>query len=71
MRTKSASSRSDAKKVVKDFRRANQHKFSTEGKIRTVIESIAQSLDYGWLKEFLETGKKRLSGDTEHEANTA
>ena len=27
-------------------------------------EGIAQSLYYGWSKEFLEAGKRRLAGDT-------
>ena len=30
-----------------------------------------QYLYYGWSKEFLEAGKKRLAGDTAREANTA
>jgi transposase len=33
-------------------------------------EGIAQSQYYSWSKEFLEAGKKRLSGDTAREANT-
>ncbi|EFL87529.1 ISCc3, transposase OrfA [Ahrensia sp. R2A130] len=33
-------------------------------------EGIAQSQHYSWSKEFLEAGKKRLAGDTAHEANT-
>ena len=33
-------------------------------------EGIAQSLYYSWSKEFLEAGKKRLSGDTERQAST-
>ena len=31
-------------------------------------EQIAQSLYYAWSKEFLEVGKKRLSGDVAREA---
>ena len=34
------------------------------------IEGINQNLYYRWSKDFLEAGKKRLSGDTEREANT-
>ena len=33
-------------------------------------EGIAQSLYYAWSKEFLEAGKKRLSGDTSREATS-
>ena len=33
-------------------------------------EGIAQSQYYSWSKEFLEAGKKRLSGDTERQANS-
>ena len=33
-------------------------------------EGIAQGLYYAWSKEFLEAGKKRLSGDTSREATS-
>ena len=33
-------------------------------------EGIAQNLYYRWSKDFLESGKKRLDGDTLREANT-
>lgn len=33
-------------------------------------EGIVQSLYYKWSKEFLEAGKKRLSGDTERQATS-
>ncbi len=33
-------------------------------------EGIAQSLYHAWSKEFLEAGKKRLSGDTSREATS-
>ena len=33
-------------------------------------EGIAQSLYYSWSKEFLEAGKKRLSGDPAREATS-
>ena len=35
-----------------------------------VKEGIAQNLYYRWSKDFLEAGKKRLSGDTSRKANT-
>ena len=34
-------------------------------------EGIAQGLHYSWSKEFLEAGKKRLSGNTAREASTS
>ena len=72
-----------ADKTVRDTRRATRRKFSAEEKIRIVLEGlrgeetiaelcrrecIAQGLCYRWSKEFLEAGKKRLSGDTERQA---
>ena len=33
-------------------------------------EGIAESLYYSWSKEFLEAGKKRLSGDTTRQASS-
>ena len=58
---------------------------SAEEKIRIVVsglrgedsiaelcrrEGIAESLYYSWSKEFLEAGKKRLSGDTARQASS-
>ncbi len=78
-------SMSNTEKTVKDIRRNTRRKFSTEEKIRIVLEglrgesSIAElcrreginaNLYYRWSKDFLEAGKKRLSGDTSREANT-
>ena len=60
--------------------RATRKQYSAEEKIRIVLdglrgeetiaelcrrESIAQSIYYKWLKEFLEAGKRRLTGDDE------
>ena len=33
-------------------------------------EGIAESLYFGWSKEFLEAGKRRLSGDTARQATS-
>ena len=72
-----------AEAVVKDIRRATRRQFSAEEKIRIVLEGlrgedsiaelcrregIASSMYYGWSKEFLEAGKKRLAGDTARSA---
>lgn len=79
MNTKSHGSKPSAEHVVKDIRRATRRHFSSEDKIRIVLEGlrgedsiaelcrkegIAQSLYYTWSKEFLEVGKRRLAGDT-------
>ncbi len=74
-----------AEAVVKDIRRQTRRKFSSEEKIRIVLEGlkgedsiseicrkegIASALYYRWSKDFIEAGKKRLNGDTEREANS-
>ena len=73
------SSRDAADRTVRDIRRKTRKQYSAEEKIRIVLsglrgedsiaelcrrEGIAESLYYSWSKEFLEAGKKRLSGDT-------
>ena len=85
MRSKRASSKAPAERVVKDIRRKTRRQFSAEEKIRIVLEGlrgddsiaelcrkegIAQSLSYTWSKEFMEAGKRRLSGDTARSATT-
>src|SRR5271154_2364585 len=77
MRQKSGPAKEPAEAVVKDIRRATRRHFSAEDKIRVVLEGlrgedsiaelcrregIVQNLYYRWSKEFLEAGKKRLSG---------
>ena len=74
-----------AEKTVRDIRRATRRHYSAEEKIRVVLEGlrgedsiaelcrkegINQNLYYRWSKEFLEAGKKRLSGDTAREATS-
>ena len=74
-----------AEKTVRDIRRATRRKYSAEEKIRIVIEglrgedSIAElcrreginsNVYYRWSKEFMEAGKKRLSGDVVREATS-
>jgi transposase len=70
---------------VKDIRRRKRKHHSAEEEIRIVLqglrgedsvaelcrrEGIATSLCYSWSKEFLEAGKKRLSGDTARQATS-
>jgi transposase len=74
-----------AEQHVREIRRATRKRHSAEDKIRIVLsglrgeysiaelcrrEGIAQSLYYSWSKDFLEAGKKRLSGDTERQASS-
>ena len=74
-----------AESVIKDIKRKTRRKFSSEEKIRIVIEGlkgeesiagicrregILPALYYRWSKDFMEAGKKRLLGDTVMEANT-
>jgi transposase len=71
--------------VVRDVRRRTRKKYSSEEKIRIVLdglrgeesisaicrrEGIPNNLYYRWSKDFLEAGKKRLMGDTAREANS-
>ena len=85
MRRKSEPKES-AEKHIKDVRRKTRRRFSSEEKIRIVVEGlrgedsiaelcrregIAQSQYYSWSKEFLEAGKKRLAGDTARAATSA
>ena len=68
-----------AEATLKDIRRATRRQFSAEEKTRIVLEglrgeeSIAElcrrkwidtSIYYAWFKEFLDAGKRRLTGDT-------
>jgi len=85
MNKKSVGSKDAADKLVKNIRRRTSRKYSAEEKIRIVLaglrgeesiaalcrrEGIAESLYYKWSKEFLEAGKRRLSGDTERQATS-
>lgn len=75
-----------AEKHVKEIKRKTRRQYSAEEKIRIVLEGlrgeysiaelcrregIAQGLYYTWSKEFMEAGKKRLSGDTARQATTS
>jgi transposase len=85
MRQKPGTRTPSSKRVIKDIRRKTRRNFSSEEKIRIVLdglrgedsiaelcrrEGIAQSLYYTWSKEFLEAGKKRLAGDTARAATS-
>ena len=85
MNKKTVGSKDAADKLVKNIRRRTSRKYSAEEKIRIVLaglrgeesiaalcrrEGIAESLYYKWSKEFLEAGKRRLSGDAERQATS-
>ena len=85
MTKKPTTSKDAADKVVKNIRRKTRQTYSAEEKIRIVLaglrgeesiavlcrrEGIAESLYYSWSKEFLEAGKRRLSGDTARQATS-
>jgi transposase len=71
--------------VVRDIRRKTCRRFSAEEKIQIVLdglrgeisvaelcrrEGIVANLYYRWSKDFLEAGKKQLSGDPVREATS-
>ena len=77
--------KSKSEKIIKEIKRHTRKKYSSEEKIRIVLEglrgeiSIAElcrkeginpNVYYKWSKDFLEAGKKRLEGDTLREANS-
>jgi transposase len=72
--------------VVREIRRKTRRKFSSEEKIRIILEGlkeeesiaticrregIAPTMYYKWSKAFLEAGKRQLQGDTIREASSS
>lgn len=72
-----------ASELVKEIKRRTRRIYSSEEKIKIVLEGlrgeesiasicrkhdIHQNTYYTWSKDFLEAGKRRLSGDTTREA---
>ena len=83
MKQKPAERPASSERIIRDIKRKTRKQYSAEEKIRIVLdglrgedsiaelcrrEGIVQSLYYKWSKEFMEAGKKRLSGDTVREA---
>jgi transposase len=77
--------KSPSEKIVKDIKRATRKQYSSEEKIRIVLdglrgedsiaelcrrEGISQGVYYKWSKDFMEVGKRRLAGDTARAATT-
>ncbi len=76
----------DPEKIVREIKRRTRRKFSSEEKIRIVLEGlrgeetiaelcrregISPNLYYNWSKEFLEAGKRRLHGNTKRQATSS
>jgi transposase len=79
MRQTTRTGRKSSETIVKDIKRATRKQYSSEEKIRIVLdglrgedsiaelcrrEGISQGIYYKWSKDFMEAGKKRLAGDT-------
>ena len=75
----------DSEAIVRDIKRKTRKKYNAEEKIHIVLdglrgeesiaaicrrEGINPNLYYSWSKDFLEAGKKRLSGDLQREATS-
>jgi transposase len=71
--------------IVREIKRRTRKKYSSEEKIRIVLEGLRgetgiadlcrkeglnPNIYYKWSKEFLEAGKKRFQGDTVREATS-
>ncbi len=80
------SKKKNASSLISELKRKTRRNYSSEEKIRIIIEGmrgemtiaelcriegLSQGLYYKWSKDFMEAGKKRLSGDTMREANTS
>ena len=82
--TGAARSAETARSLIRKAKRATRRRFTSEDKIRILMEGIRGELAvaelcrregihatvyYKWLKDFMEAGKSRLRGDTLREAN--
>jgi transposase len=85
MRQTTGTRKSPGEKIVKDIKRATRKHYSSEEKIRIVLdglrgedsiaelcrrEGISQGIYYKWSKAVMEAGKRRLAGDTSRAATT-
>ncbi|MFH0797459.1 MAG: transposase [Candidatus Omnitrophota bacterium] len=80
---KEVSAPGSAARLIREVRRYTRRKFSSEDKIRIVLEgfrkeipvsdlcrreSISSAIYYTWLKDFMEAGKARLKRDSLRDA---
>lgn len=78
-------SQQSSESLIREIKRKTRRRFSAEEKIRIVLEGlrgeesisalcrregISQGIYYKWSKDFMEAGKRRLSGDVKREANS-
>ena len=78
--------REETNRFIRDIKRVTRRKFTSEEKIRIVLEGfrrdtpirdlcrregIRPSKYYAWLKDFMEAGKERLQRDTVRDATRA
>ncbi len=78
--------KNDPDSIVRDIKRKTRKMYNAEEKIRIVLEGlrgeesiaticrregINTNLYYKWSKDFMEAGKKRLSGDIKREATSS
>ena len=78
--------RRDPESIIREIKRKTRCKFSSEEKIRIVLEGlrgeeaiaelcrhegINPNLYYNWSQEFLEAGKRRLAGNTKRETTSS
>ena len=85
MRQTTGMRRSPGEKIVKDIKRTTRKHYSSEEKIRIVLdglrgedsiaelcrrEGISQGIYYKWSKDFMKADKCRLTGDTARAANS-
>jgi transposase len=76
----------NASSLINELKRKTRRNYSSEEKIRIIIdgmrgemtiaelcrkEGISQGIYYKWSKDFMDAGKRRLTGDTMREANTS
>jgi transposase len=79
------SKKKSASSLISELKRKTRRVYSSEEKIRIIIdgmrgemtiaelcrrEGISQGIYYKWSKDFMDAGKRRLTGDTMREANT-
>lgn len=79
------SKKNSTESVVREIRRKTRKKYSSEEKVRIVLdglrgessitelcrrEGINPNLYYKWSKEFLDAGKQRLAGDIKRQATS-
>ena len=73
----------ETKRFIRDIKRITQREFTSEGKIRIVLEGLRREVPirelcrwegicpgtyYAWLKDFMEAGKDRLTRDITRDA---